>query len=192
MQFFSSKRRIIQGIHKNDDKKIQNHSFYEASENKLAKLQRELSRKTKGSSNWNKARIKVANLQQRISNQRNDFLHKLTTEIVRNYDTISIEDLDVSSMKQTDSSIRNKRVNDVSWAEFRRQLTYKSQWYGKTLSVVGRYYPSSQICHMCGHNDGKKSETIRSWVCPHCKSSLDRDMNAAINICSEGLRLLSK
>ncbi len=175
-----------------DGEKIKNHSFYEASENKLAKLQRELSRKTKGSSNWNKARIKVANLQQRISNQRNDFLHKLTTEIVRNYDIISIEDLDVSSMKQTDSSIRNKRVSDVSWAEFRRQLTYKSQWYGKTLSVVGRYYPSSQICNMCGHNDGKKSEEIRSWICPHCNSNLDRDMNAAINICNEGLRLLNK
>ena len=174
-----------------DGTKIKNCAFYEKSENKLAKLQKELSRKTKGGSNWNKARIKVANLQKHISNQRKDFLQKLTTEIIKNYDVVSIEDLDVSSMKETDSSIRNKRVNDVSWSEFRRQLTYKSQWYGRKLSVVDKYYPSSQTCHICGNNDGKKSEEIRYWVCPHCNSELDRDINAAINICYEGIRLLN-
>lgn len=174
-----------------DGTKIKNYSFYEKSESKLAKLQRELSRKTKGSSNWNKARIKVANLQKHISNQRNDFLHKLTTGIIKTYDIISIEDLDVYSMKETDSSIRNKRVSDVSWSEFRRRLTYKSQWYGRKLSVVDRYYPSSQICHVCGNKDGKRSEDVRYWVCPHCNSELDRDINAAINICNEGLRLLN-
>lgn len=173
-----------------DGTKIENPRFFEKSEDKLAKLQRELSRKTKGGSNWNKARIKVANLQKHISNQRNDFLHKLTTEIIRNYDIISIEDLDVKSMKETDSSIRNKRVSDVSWSEFRRQLTYKSKWYGRILSVVDRYYPSSQICNICGQIDGKKSEEIRYWICPHCNSKLDRDINASINICNEGLRML--
>jgi len=174
-----------------DGIKIENHSFYEKSENRLTKLQRELSRKTKDSSNWNKARIKVANLQKHISNQRNDFLQKLTTGIIKNYDIISIEDLDVSSMKETDSSIRNKRVSDVSWSEFRRQLTYKSKWYGRILSVVNKYYPSSQICHVCGHRDGKKSVEIRNWVCSHCNSRLDRDLNASINICNEGIRLLN-
>ena len=94
-------------------------------------------------------------------------------------------------MKETDSKIRNKRVGDVSWSEFRRMLTYKSQWYGKELSVIDRYYPSSQICHCCGHRDSKKSEDIRSWICPNCHSELDRDMNAAINILNEGLRILS-
>lgn len=174
-----------------DGSKIENPKFYEKSEKKLAKLQKELSRKTIGSSNWNKARIKVANLQKHISNQRNDFLHKLTTEIVKYYDIISIEDLDVKAMKETDNSTRNKRVGDVSWSEFRRQLTYKTNWYGKELSVVDRYYPSSQICHICGNRDSKKSEDIRYWTCPHCNSELDRDINAAINILNEGLRLLN-
>lgn len=174
-----------------DGNKIENPRFYEKSEKKLAKLQRELSRKTIGGSNWNKARIKLAKLQKHISNQRNDFLQKLTTQIVKNFDIICIEDLDVKSLKETSSTTRNKRVGDVSWSEFRRQLTYKAMWYGRNLSVVGRYYPSSQICHVCGKRDGKKSEDIRSWICPHCESEVDRDVNAAINILNEGLRLLN-
>ena len=174
-----------------DGIKIENPKFYEQSEKKIAKLQRELSRKTIGSARWEKARLKVAKLQKHIANQRNDFLQKLTTTIVSNYDVISIEDLDVESMKETDSKIRNKRVGDVSWSEFRRMLTYKSQWYGKELSVIDRYYPSSQICHVCGHRDGKKSEDVRNWICPNCHSELDRDINASINILNEGLRLLS-
>ena len=174
-----------------DGTKIENPRFFEKSEDKLAKLQRELSRKTIGGSNWNKARIKVANLQKHISNQRQDFLHKLTTEIVKSFDIICIEDLDVKSMKETDSKTRNKRVGDVSWSEFRKQLTYKSNWYGKQLSVVDRYYPSSQICHVCGERDGKKSEDIRKWICPHCGALHDRDVNASINILNEGLKILS-
>ena len=91
-------------------------------------------------------------------------------------------------MKETELNIRNKRVSDVSWSEFRRQLTYKSTWYDRTLSVVDRYYSSSQICHYCGHIDGKKAETIRFWTCPKCNSKLDRDINASINILNEGLK----
>ena len=174
-----------------DGIKIENPQFYEQSEKKLAKLQRELSRKTIGSARWEKARLKVAKLQKHIANQRTDFLQKLSTEIVNNFDTICIEDLDVSSMKETDSKIRNKRVGDVSWSDFRRMLTYKTQWYGKELSVIDRYYPSSQICHCCGHKDGKKSENIRFWICPKCNSELDRDVNAAINILNEGLRIIN-
>jgi putative transposase len=93
-------------------------------------------------------------------------------------------------MKETDSTIRNKHMNDVSLSEFRRQLTYKSQWYGKITSVIDRYYPSSQICHACGHRDGKKPVNIRKWICSNCHSELDRDENAAINIENEGLRIL--
>lgn len=174
-----------------DGTKIENPRFYEKSEKKLARLQRELSRKTIGSSNWDKVRIKVANLQKHVANQRNDFLQKLTTRIIRQNDIICIEDLDVKSIKETDTSIRNKRVGDVSWSEFRRLLTYKSQWYGRTLSVIDRYYPSSQICHCCGNRDGKKSEDIREWTCSECGTIHDRDINAAINILNEGLRLLN-
>lgn len=174
-----------------DGIKIENPRFYEKSEEKLAKLQRELSRKTIGSNRWNKARIKVAKLQKHVTNQRTDFLHKVTTDIVKNYDVISIEDLDVKSMKETDNSTRNKRIGDVSWSKFRRMLTYKSQWYGKQLVVIDRYYPSSQICNVCGYKDGKKSEDIREWICPNCNSELDRDINAAKNILHEGLRVLN-
>lgn len=170
--------------------KIDNPQFYEHSEKKIIKLQKELSRKTKGSSNWNKTRIELANLYKHITNQRNDFLQKLSTTIVNNYDIICIENLDIKSMKETENKIRNKRVGDVSWYEFRRMLTYKCQWYGKTLSVIDRYYPSSQICHVCGHRDGKKSEDIRFWTCTNCNSELDRDINAAINILNEGMKML--
>lgn len=174
-----------------DGSRIENPRFYEKSEEKLAKLQRELSRKTIGSNRWNKSRIKVAKLQKHISNQRNDFLQKLTTSIVNDFDIIGIEDLDVKSMKETDNITRNKRVSDVSWSEFRRMLTYKCEWYGKKLSVIDRYYPSSQICHCCGHRDSKKTEDIRFWICPNCNSELDRDINAAINILNEALRLVN-
>lgn len=174
-----------------DGIEIKNPRFYEKSEKKLAKLQKELSRKTIGSSNWNKTRIKVANLQKHISNQRKDFLQKLTTTLVKQYDIICIEDLEVQFMKETDSNVRNKHVNDVSWSEFRRMLTYKSTWYGKILSVIDRYFPSSQICHYCGANGGKKSVEIRYWICSNCGSKLDRDNNASINILNEGLRILN-
>ena len=93
-------------------------------------------------------------------------------------------------MKETDSVVRNKRVCDVSWSEFRRMLTYKCEWYGKQLSVIDKYYPSSQICYCCGHRGGKKSEDIRFWICSKCHSELDRDINASINILNEGLRIL--
>lgn len=172
-----------------DEYKIPNPRFYEQSENKLVKLQRELSRKTIGGSNWNKTRIKIANLQKHIAEQRRDFLQKLTTDIVREYDIICIEDLDVSKMKETDSTIRNKRVGDVSWYEFRRQLEYKCKWYEKELRVIDKYFPSSQICHVCGCKNGKKPTNIRVWKCD-CGAILDRDFNAAINILTKGLQMI--
>ena len=171
-----------------DGIKIANPRFYEKSEKKLAKLQKELSRKSIGGSNWNKARIRVANLQKYISNQRTDFLQKLSTDIIRKYDVVCIEDLDVASMKETNNHLRNKRVGDVSWYEFRRMLTYKAGWYGKKLSVVDRFYPSSQICNCCRYQDSKKSESVRKWICPKCHAELDRDINASKNILEEGLR----
>lgn len=179
---------IVDFAVQSDGIRIINPRFFEQSENKLAKLQREMSRKTIGGSNWNKSRVKVARLQKHIEEQRRDFLQKLTTNIVREYNVICLEDLSVSEMilkKQETNAltkVRNKHITDVSWAEFRRQLEYKCEWYGKELRFVDKYYPSTQICHVCNTLDGKKDESIRMWTCPHCGTVLDRDLNAAINI----------
>ena len=170
--------------------KIANNHFTERQLKKLEKAQRKLSRKSIGSSNWEKAKLEVAKIHEKIVNQRKDFLNKISYNLVKQYDIICIEDLDVSAMKETDSNTRNMRVSDVSWYEFRRQLTYKCEWYGKTLSVIDIYYPSSQICSCCGKRDKKKDVSIRKWICPNCKTELDRDINASVNILNEGLRIL--
>lgn len=171
--------------------KIANPRYYEKLENKMVKLQKEMARKPIGSSNREKARIKLAKVHRHVVQQRRDFLQKLTTELVREYDVICIEDLHVKKLKQTCLNKRNKRVCDVSWAEFRSMLEYKCQWYGKQLVVVDEYFPSSQICHICGHRGKRKNVFVRSWTCTNCHNKLDRDYNAAINILNEGIRIQS-
>ncbi len=171
--------------------KIANNRFMESWLKKLEKAQIKLSRKSIGSNNWEKAKLKVAKMHGKIANQRKDFLNKLTTNLVKQYDIICIEDLNVLTMKETDSSKRNMRVSDLAWYEFKRQLTYKCEWYGKTLSIVDKYFTSSQICSCCGKRDKKKDVSIRKWICPNCGAKLDRDINASINILNEGLRILN-
>lgn len=173
-----------------DGKEYANHKCLSKSQKKLARLQRQLSRKSKGSRRREIARVKVAHLHEHIVNQRSDMLHKLSTNFVRNYDLVAIEDLAPSNM------VKNHKlagaVSDVSWGEFRRQLEYKSRWYRKQVVAVDRFFPSSQLCSVCGAQwAGTKDLSIRRWICPVCGAAHDRDVNAAKNILKEGLRLLA-
>lgn len=172
------------GIH------IENPKFLRKSEKKLIKLQKQLSRKTKGSSNRNKARIKVARCHEKIVNQRKDFLNKTSTEIIKNYDIICLETLKIKNMVKNHKMA--KSISDVSWGEFVRQIQYKADWYGRLVQRVDTYFPSSQLCNVCGYkNSDTKNSRLREWECPQCHTVHDRDVNASNNILNEGLRLLS-
>lgn len=175
-----------------DGVKYSNPKYLQQSLNKLAKLQRELSRKTRGGSNWNKTRIKVARQYEKIRNQRQDFLQKLSTEFIKENDIICIEDLNISEMIQNNRKDIRRNIGDVSWCEFTRQLQYKADWYGRIIIKVGRYFASSQTCSCCGKKFPiTKDLGVRQWTCPNCKSILDRDINAAINILNEGLKQIA-
>lgn len=167
-----------------------NHKYFAKSQKKLAKLQRRLARKSRAGNRREKARIKVARCQEHIANQRKDMLQKLSTELIRNNDVICIEDLAPSNMVKNHKLA--KAIMDVSWYEFKRQLTYKADWYGKKVIVIDRFYPSSQLCSNCGAQwDGTKDLSVREWTCPVCGEHHDRDVNAAKNILKEGLRLMA-
>ena len=172
-----------------DGYKYSNHKYLKQSLTKLAHLQRELSRKTKGGSNWEKARIKVARWQEKIANQRKDKLNKLSSAIVKSYDVICLEDLQVKNMVKNHTLAQS--ISDASWSAFTRQLSYKVKWHGKEVVKIDKFFPSSQTCHVCGHrNKGTKHLGVRTWICPNCRTEHDRDINAAVNILHEGLRIL--
>lgn len=178
--------------------KIGNRRFFNQLSKKLAKEQKILSRralavkkvgrKLSDSKNYQKQRMKVAKIHEKIVNQRKDFLNKLSTYLIKNHDVICIEDLSSKNLMKNHKLA--KSIGDVSWYEFMRMLEYKAKWYEKKVFKISRWYPSSQICSDCGFSSGKKPLSVREWTCTYCGSHHDRDINASINILNEGLRLL--
>jgi len=162
-----------------------NPKFFAKDEKKLAKAQRRLAKKKKGSKNRAKARLKVARLHKKIADRRRDYQHKLSTKIIRENQVVCIESLQVKNMVKNHSLA--KAISDVGWSEFVRQLEYKAEWYGRTLVKIDKWYPSSKRCFDCGHILDSLTLDVRAWTCPECGVHHDRDINAAKNILAVGL-----
>ena len=173
-----------------DGEKFENIQITKKYADKLAKEQRKLSHKIKGSNNYNKQRIKVAKIYEKIHNVRIDNLHKISHKLICENQVIVSENLAVSNMIKNKNL--SKSIQDCSWYELTRQLEYKTKWNNRQYIKVDRYFPSSQLCHVCGYqNSDTKDLTVRDWICPECGTHHDRDINAAINILNEGLRILN-
>jgi putative transposase len=164
---------------------IHNPKWFRKNQTKLSKAQKKLSRKTKGSNKYLKQKLKVAKIHQYVARCRNWYLHQISTYLVRNYDTICMEDLNISGMKK----ILGKSASDAGLATLVAQIKYKCAWYGKTFHQVSRYFASSKTCSVCGKKSSFGME-VREWTCVHCSSIHDRDLNAAINILNQGIKEL--
>lgn len=172
----------------NTGRKINNPRILKNLEKKYRKLAKAVSRKVYDSNNYKKAKLKLARFHKYIANIRKDFLHKLSTNLIKEYDIICVEDLCFKGFMKSNKA---KSYQDVAQSEFIRQLEYKAEWYGKTISKIDRFYPSSQLCSNCGYkNPDIKNLEIREYDCPICGIHHNRDINAAINILREGLRIL--
>ncbi|MEH2417531.1 IS200/IS605 family element RNA-guided endonuclease TnpB [Nostoc sp.] len=169
---------------------VDNPKYYRTQTRKLRKAHKKLSRSVKGSSNRVKAKIKLACSYERITNLRDDFLHKLSTRLIKQNSIICIEDLQVANMVKNHKLALS--ISDASWSKFVTMLEYKALWHDKIVQKVGTFYPSSQTCNCCGFiNPLVKDLKLREWSCPGCHNYNSRDENAALNILSEGLRVLT-
>ena len=171
-----------------EGKKIANPRHFKRLRLKLRQAQKALSRCVKGSKNRDKARRRVARVQAQIADARKDFLHKLTTQLVRENQVIAVEDLAVKNLMKNHNLAQS--IADCSWGELIRQLEYKCQWYGRTLVKIDRWFPSSKRCGHCGHVVDKLPLDVRKWDCPECGTHHDRDINAAQNILAAGLAVI--
>jgi putative transposase len=167
---------------------IDNPKYFRKSQEKLAREQRKLSHCIKGSNNYKKQKLKVALVHEKVRNQRKDFQHKISRQLINENQVIVSEDLKPSNM------IKNRKlaksIADASFSSFCNMIDYKAKWYGRTYIKVGSFYPSSKICHCCGHRMSKMGLDVREWICPECGAFHDRDVNAAKNIMNEGLSIL--
>ncbi len=172
-----------------DGEALANPKYYARDEKKLAKAQRKLAKKKKGSKNRNKARHKVAKLHARIADTRRDFQHKASTKLIRENQVICLETLNINGMLK--NHCLAKAMSDVGWGELVRQVEYKAKWYGRTIVRIDRFEPSSKTCHECGHVLETLTLDVREWACPECGVWHDRDINAAKNIEAVGLTVLA-
>lgn len=169
--------------------KVNNHQYLKQSEKQLARAQRRLSRKKKGSANRAKAKLKVARLHARIADQRQDFAHKLTTQLIHENQVVAAESLQVKNLVKNRSLA--KAISNVGWYQITSMLAYKAQWYGRDFVQIDRFYPSSRRCHVCGHISDAMPLSVRHWDCPACGTHHDRDINAAKNILKAGKAILA-
>ena len=169
--------------------KYKNNRYTKTYANKLKVAQQHLSRKRKGSNRYIKQRIKVATIHKKITNSRIDNLHKISTDLIKKYDVIVLEDLNIKGMVKNHKL--SKHISDVSWGKFVELLSYKAKWNDKEIVKINRFFPSSKTCNCCGYINQNLTLDIREWTCQSCNTKLDRDLNASINILNEGNKILS-
>jgi putative transposase len=172
-----------------DGYRYKNNRYTKTYAKKLKEHQQHLSRKTKGSNRYQKQKLKVATIYKKITNSRLDNLHKVSTELIKKYDLIILEDLNIKGMIKNNKL--SKHIADASWSKFIELLTYKAEWNDKKIVKIDRFFPSSKTCNTCGYINQNLKLDMREWTCPSCNTKLDRDLNASINILNEGYKLIS-